>query len=109
MTAKEVDEDDLMDMVEDAGKIRTKMAKLQIKKMMLFRKHIDPEKMEQVRSQLKDRMREHMQSRDGEGGRRPEGSGRDGQGMSGRRRPGTEGGHQRKGGDQDQPEEQPKE
>ena len=87
MTAKEVDEDDLMEMVEEAGKIRTKMAKLQIRKMMLFRKNIDPEKMEQARTQLRERMQDRMKEHFGEGeGRMPEkGMGR-GQGLSEERR-----------------------
>lgn len=79
MTAKDIDEGKLMDMVEDAGKLRTKMAKLQIKKMILFRKYVDPEKMEQVRGQLKERMRERfrerMGDRGGEGGQRGPGEG----------------------------------
>lgn len=79
MTSREVDEDKLMDLVEDMGKLRTKMAKIQIRKMMLFRKNIDPEKMKAMREQLHERMR----SRDQEGR-----GGQDREGGSDRRRPG---------------------
>ena len=55
------------------------MAKIQIKKMMLFRKSIDPEKMQAVREQLHERMRSL-----GQGGR----SGEEREGGSDKRRPG---------------------
>jgi hypothetical protein len=84
MTAKEVDEDALMDMVEEGGEIRTKMAKLQIRKMMIFRKNIDPEKMEQARNQLRERMQERFG--DGEGRMQERGMGGRGQGLGEERR-----------------------
>jgi len=97
MTSKEIDEDELMDLVEKAGKLRTKMAKLQIKKLVLFRKNIDPEKMQGMRDQLRERMRDRMkerdQDRDQDRDRDREGVGR--QGGDSRRRPGMEGGRRR--------------
>ncbi len=91
MTSKEIDEKKLMKMVEEAGELRTEMAKLQIRKMILFRKHVDPEKMEQVRGQMKERMKERFKDRMGDrggdnGGRRPEGMGRDREGGDDQRR-----------------------
>ena len=57
MTSKDVDEDDLMDLVEEMGELRTEIAKIQIKKMMIFRNNIDPEKMAELRKGMHERMR----------------------------------------------------
>ena len=67
MREEEIDEGDIMDLVEEAGELRIEMAKLQMKKMILMRKHIDPEKMEAVRSQIRERMKKRGE------GQRPEG------------------------------------
>lgn len=87
MTQKDVDEDKLMDLVEDAGKLRTEMAKLQIKKMVLFRKHIDPEKMEKIRGAMRERMQSRRQGEERpEGGMRERSGGEAGQRMEEPRR-----------------------
>ncbi len=38
MTSKEIDEDELMDLIEEMGEVRTEIAKIQIKKMMIERR-----------------------------------------------------------------------
>lgn len=64
MTSKELDEDKLMGLVEDIGRVRTDLAKARMRKMLIIRKHIDPEKMRAIRQKLQSRMR----SRDNKSG-----------------------------------------
>lgn len=71
MTSKELDEGRLMSLVEELGKIRTEMAKMQIRKMILLRKNIDPEKMDAIRQKAQERMRNRDNmtgTENGEGG-----------------------------------------
>jgi len=71
MTSKELDEGRLMSLVEELGKIRTERAKMQMRKMILLRKNIDPEKMDAIRKKAQERMRSRENksgSENGEGG-----------------------------------------
>lgn len=69
MTAKELDEGRLMSLVDELGRVRTELAKIQIRKMILLRQNIDPEKMEAIRARMQERMRSRQEG--SENGERP--------------------------------------
>lgn len=59
ISAKELDRDRVMELVEKLGGVRTEFAKLQVEKMLVIRENMDPAKMEEIRG----RIREHVQKR----------------------------------------------
>jgi len=77
MTAPEVNEAELMATVEKTGEIRTQMAKLRVKALLLVREHITSEQLEHIRKTMREkfeqRMRQHRgafgQGRGGPGNR----------------------------------------
>lgn len=68
MTAPEIDEAALMAAIEGSGDLRTQMAKLRVKSMLLVRKHITPEQIEQIRQNVREKFQERMRQRRGEFG-----------------------------------------
>lgn len=66
MTEPEIDEDALMKAVEQAGEIRTALAKLRIRQLLLVKRTFTPEQMELARK----RMREHVMKARGTRGER---------------------------------------
>jgi hypothetical protein len=70
MTAKEIDETALMEAVEKTGTLRTELAKQQMRKMLLLKKSISPEKVEKIKEKFRDRV---MKEREKAGGEQGEG------------------------------------
>lgn len=59
ISAETIDEKALMTAVEETGRIRTKIAKLRIRPLLLLKSSLDPEQLRRAR----ERMREHRQRR----------------------------------------------
>jgi len=106
MTEKDVDEAAVMAAVEKAGAIRTEMAKLRVRGLLLVKRHISPEQIERIRGAFRDKMRERFrQHREGGEFDGPPGQGQGQGGMPPRERdrrpasawrgPGSEGGGSR--------------
>lgn len=71
MTREEVDEDAVLQAVETAGGLRTELAKLRARKILLLRKTLDREQMQRVREMVGERLREER------GASRPRNAGED--------------------------------
>ncbi len=56
LTSKELDEAALMEAVEETGRLRTEMAKLRMKKLLLMRKTLTPEQARKVREYVREQM-----------------------------------------------------
>jgi hypothetical protein len=59
-----VDEAALMAAIEKTGKIRTEIAKVKIMPIILVKKTLSPEQIEQVKKLLKERMERHRRERE---------------------------------------------
>lgn len=57
ISEKTVNEDAVLEAVEAAGKIRTEMAKLRIRQLLMVRKLLTPEQLERLRNLRQERMR----------------------------------------------------
>lgn len=55
LTSKEVDEDSLMQAVEKTGKIRTELAKLRVKQLLVIKETLSEEQLNQIRSAMRER------------------------------------------------------
>jgi len=86
LTAKDINEEELMGIVEELGEYRTRMAKERMKLIIFMRKNITTEQMEEVRKVMRKKMaRGHGRHGRGEG--RREGHGAFGRGSSERPQP----------------------
>ena len=65
MTAAEIDESGLMTAVEKTDAIRTEMAKLKVKSLLLVRKHVSPEQIKEIRETMRGKFAERMRQRRG--------------------------------------------
>jgi len=103
MTAPEIDEAALMAAVEKTGEIRTQMAKLKVRSLLLVRKHVTPEQIKEIQKTMRERFAERMRQRHGGFG-----EGRGGPGQGGPER-GRGNWHQRRrdGGDERRPPRPP--
>ena len=59
LSADTIDEQALMTVIEKIGNVRTQIAKLRIKPLLVIKKTLDPEQLEKVR----ERMKEHYKAR----------------------------------------------
>jgi Spy/CpxP family protein refolding chaperone len=57
MTAKELDEDAIMNVIDEMGQYRTQMAKERMSLMIFVRKNLEPEQLEKMRGIMHERMR----------------------------------------------------
>ena len=65
----EVDEEALMKAIEKTGRIRTQMAKLRVRPILLVKKTLTAEQLEAAHKMMRARMKKHREERDERGGR----------------------------------------
>lgn len=63
MTESAVDEEAVMEAVEKTGQIRTEIAKLQIKQLLLVKNTLTREQIEQTRQRMRERMKKRFERR----------------------------------------------
>jgi Spy/CpxP family protein refolding chaperone len=90
MTETSVDEKALMATVEKTGALRTEMAKLHVRQLLLLRNTLTPEQRDKAQAMMRRAMeqrRSHAEGRQGAQGAGPMGPGPDGQRAQGQPRP----------------------
>ena len=85
LTAGDVDERALMKAVDETGRVRTEMAKLEMRGLLLLRKTLTEEQRDKIQMFMRQRGRENRRGDQARQGRRNESEGRDGARQAGRR------------------------
>jgi len=69
ISADEVDEEAVLEAVREAGKLRTRMATLKVKNLLLLRKTLTKEQVDGARKMIRKQMHSRMKDRGGNRGR----------------------------------------
>lgn len=63
LMAEKVDEKALMEAIEHTGEVRTELAKLRIRPLLVIKETLTPEQLEKAKQMLRERMRDRVQER----------------------------------------------